>query len=92
MPPLSLGKMSASKNNLDQEYRFYLDQRAELLKKYEGRYVVIMGEKVIGDYATNADAFFETARVHEPGTFLIQLCSSEMEANTQTFHSRVAFN
>lgn len=74
---------------LDKEFKYYIDHQDELVKKYNGRIVVIIGESVIGDYATNREAYYETSKTHPVGTFLMQLCTPGKEAYTVTFHSRV---
>lgn len=76
---------------LDQEFQFYLDHQNELVKKYNGKYLVIKGESVIGEYNSQEEALTETQKTHELGSFLIQLCKEGTEAYTQIFHSRVAF-
>ncbi|PGH37671.1 MAG: hypothetical protein CRN43_19770, partial [Candidatus Nephrothrix sp. EaCA] len=58
-----------------------------LVEKYNGKYLVIKGEKVIGIYDTAVDAYFETEKIHALGTFLIQLCEPGENAYTQTFRS-----
>ena len=35
--------------NLDKEFDFYLEHQKELLKKYNGRFIVIKNAKVIGE-------------------------------------------
>jgi len=74
---------------LDKEFKYFLDHQEELLRKYEGRFVVIKNEKVIGDFGSEMEAYTETKKNHEVGTFLIQHCISGTAAYTQTFHSRV---
>lgn len=76
---------------LDKEYNYYLQNQDELAKVYQDRYIVIKGEKVIGDYESLADAYQNTKIEHELGTFLIQLCESTKSTHKQTFHSRVVF-
>lgn len=76
---------------LEKEFQFYLNHQNELVKKYKGKFIVIIGEDVIGAYDKQDDAFFETVKTHEPGSFLIQLCEAGTEAYTEIFHSRVAF-
>jgi hypothetical protein len=76
---------------LDKEFQYYLDSQNELVKKYNGRFIVIIGKEVIGDYESYEQALFETMKQHELGTFLIQECTEGEEAYTQTFHSRVVF-
>lgn len=77
---------------LEQEFKYYLDNQEELVKKYDNKFLVIKDSKVIGSYDTKDDAYFETKKVHELGTFLIQFCSPGNMAYTQTFYSlNVAF-
>jgi hypothetical protein len=76
---------------LKKEFYYYLKNQNDLVKKYNGKYVVIVGESVVGAYNTNAQALIETKKNHALGTFLIQKCTPGKEAYTQTFHSRVAF-
>ncbi len=77
--------------NLKNEFNYFLKNQEELVKKYNGKYIVIKEEKVIGDYETEADAYIETSKMHKVGTFLIQYCVPGEDSYTQTFHSRVAF-
>ena len=60
-------------------------------KKYENRFLVIIGEGVVGDYDSFEQAYFQSKEKYEAGTFLIQECTEGEEAYTQTFHSRVYF-
>lgn len=76
---------------LEQEFQYYLSHQSELIEKYNGRFIVIVGESVIGDYTSEASAFFETEKTNEVGTFLIQYCEPGEGAYTQVFHSRVSF-
>jgi hypothetical protein len=74
---------------LESEFKYYLDHQDELVQRYNGRVVVIKDLRVIGDYPDVASAVFETQKVHELGTFLVQTVTPGTEAYTQTFHSRV---
>jgi hypothetical protein len=76
---------------LDKEFKYYREQQNELLKKYNNRFVVIVGTEVVGAYDTFEEALFKTAKNYAPGTFLIQECTEGEDAYTQTFHSRVYF-
>lgn len=76
---------------LEKEFKYYLDNQDELLKKFSGRVIVIIGEKVIGDYANEVEAYTETIKKHKVGTFLLQLCVPGKDSYTQTFHSRAIF-
>jgi hypothetical protein len=76
---------------LDKEFKYFLDHQDELVRKYNGRFIVISGEEVIGDYSSEAEAYLETAKIRKPGTFLIQRCLPGKTAYKQTFNSRVVF-
>lgn len=76
---------------LSNEFNYYLSHQDELVKKYNGKYIVIIGEDVIGIYDSDVEALRETEKSHELGTFLIQKCTPGKEDYTQIFHSRVAF-
>lgn len=73
------------------EFDYYLAHQDELVKKYNGKYVVIKDQKVIGDYDDQAKAVLETQREHELGTFLVQKVEPGNNAYSQTFRSRVQF-
>lgn len=79
----------SAENSLKREFEFYLENRSELLKKYEGKFIVINDEKVFGVYDTEFEAYQEAQKVHPLGTFLIQQVSQGDDSITQTFHSRV---
>jgi len=74
---------------LDKEFHYYLENQDELVKKYDGRVLVIVGEQVVGDYDTYEDALFDSAKKYELGTFLIQECTEGEDAYTETFHSPI---
>jgi hypothetical protein len=75
---------------LIQEFDYYRAHQSELLKLYNGKYVVIKGEAVLGAYDNASTAILETSKTHPKGTFLVQKCTPGDEAYTATFHSRVA--
>ena len=75
---------------LEKEFQYYLDHQDELIKKYDGQYIVIVGDKVVGSYDMQRQAYDETIKEHEEGTFLIQYCSPGEESYSHVFHSRVS--
>ena len=77
---------------LKEEFEYYLEHQDELLQKYNNRYIVIVGSKVVGDYASNEEALIEAKKTYKLGDFLIQKCTDGDSAYTYTFHSRVRFN
>lgn len=76
---------------LEQEFNYYLDHQDELVKKYNGKYVVIKDLEVIGAYDTELEAIEKSLENHEIGTFLVQLCKPGEDSYTHTYHSRVMF-
>ena len=74
---------------LQKELEYFKTHQAELVKKYEGKFLVIKNQEIQGVYDTEMDAYTDTKKELELGTFLIQKCESGPESYTQTFHSRV---
>ena len=73
---------------LDKEFNYYLTHQNELLKDYNNRYLVIVGEKVVDSFDTLEETLEQTAKKYKLGTFLIQECTEGDAAYTRTFHSR----
>lgn len=78
-------------NLLENEFKFYLENQASILAEYSGKFVVIVGNKVVGAFDSMAEAYYDSAKKYEPGSFLIQKCTEGEEAYTQSFTSRVIF-
>lgn len=76
---------------LAKEFQYYIDHQDELVRKYNGKYIVIKGTAVLGAYDNELEAVTQTSKDHELGTFLVQKCAPGSENYTQTFHSRVSF-
>lgn len=76
---------------LEDDFKYYLAHQAELVEQYEGKYLIIKDQKIIGVYDTQSDAYNSTKKEHEVGTFLIQLCDSGVDSYTHNYHSRVTF-
>lgn len=76
---------------LKREFDWYVANQAELVTKYDGKFVVVKDAKVIGAYDDQAAAVYETSKKHELGTFLVQKVEPGSGSYTQTFHSRVTF-
>jgi len=79
------------KEKLQEEFNFYVTNQDELLKKYNGKYLVIIGKEVLGAFDTFEIAYSEASQKHKPGSFLIQFCSPGSEDYSYTFYSNVAF-
>ncbi len=76
---------------LEKEFNYYIENQKELVKKYNGKYIVIKNDKVIGVFNNELDAIEETSKTEELGTFLIQKCEPGVESYTQIYNSRVTF-
>ena len=76
---------------LEKEFKYYIDNQAKLVEKYNGKYIVIVGNHVVGTYDTEIQAYIKSAKKYTLGTFLIQLCKPGKDNYTQAFHSRVIF-
>ena len=77
---------------LNQEFKYYLDNQKELVLKYNNKFLVIVGDKIIGAYKTNIEAYNSAKQTYEPGTFLVQKCTEGVSDYTSTFYSRVSFS
>ena len=74
---------------LKTEFQFYINNQEELVEKYDGKFIVINGEEVLGDYDNEDTAIIETLKEHKPGTFMVHEVGPGEENYTQTFRSRV---
>lgn len=82
------GQMS----DLKLEFQYYLDHQSDLVKKYDGKFLVIKDREVKGAYASKAEAYFEGEKQFDLGTFLIQYCSPGNMSFTQSYYTQnVAF-
>ena len=77
---------------LQPEFEFYLSNQDELVEEYDGKYIVIKNESVLGAYDDELTAISETQKAHELGTFLVQKVSTGDAEYSQTFHSRAVFS
>lgn len=77
--------------DLRQDYKFFLDNKKELVEKFAGMYILISNREVVKAFADENDAYYYGVENKGAGNFIVQLCTKDEEAYTQTFHSRVAF-
>ncbi len=77
-------------SKLKREFEYYLEHQDELVKDYDGKFVVIKDLHVIGSFDSALEAVEKTSEQHERGTFLVQKCTAGPASYTQTYHSRVA--
>ena len=76
---------------LEKEFKYYLEHQGELVKKYNGKFIVIKDCEVIGVFDSELEAVEKTAEKYELGTFLVQKCEPGAESYTHTYNSRVLF-
>jgi hypothetical protein len=56
----------------EQEKAFCEAHKDMLREQYPGKYLVIVGDRVIGAYDEAGDAYREAIKTYEPGQFMIQ--------------------
>ena len=71
----------------EKELAFFIANQNELVRKYEGKVLVICGDDVAGAYDSALQAYLEAQKQFEPGTFMLQPCKPGSEAYTVTIHS-----
>lgn len=75
---------------LQKEYAYYQSHKKELNEKYPAKFIGIVGEEVVGVYASELEAYEKLKSNYAVGTFLIQECLPGSN-HIQRYHSRVAF-
>ena len=63
-----------------------LQGKDELTKKYKGRFVVIVGDAIVGDYPSRQEAIQDALKYRRFGEFLVQEVSENEEIHR--FNSR----
>ena len=71
------------------ESKFYNEHKEEYRKKYLGKHIVIHGSELKGVYDNDWDAFEESIKTMEAGTFMIKIVTATDEEGRQRFMSRV---
>jgi hypothetical protein len=56
---------------LEKEFQFYEANKTAIREKYLGKQVVIVGDRIIASYDDMDEAYQETVKAYEPGTFMI---------------------
>jgi hypothetical protein len=75
-------------DDLKTDYEYFVKNKDKFLNEYPNKFIVIKNKQVIGVYEDQVEAFTETTKEHEPGTFIVQLCSAGFD-DVQVFRSRV---
>ncbi len=74
---------------LDTEFQFYLSHQDKLVKKYNGKHIVIVGTNVVGAYDSHLDAVLKSRESYKPGNFLVQKCTPGEESYTLHFRNQL---
>ena len=61
---------------LSAEFKWFKENQESLLSKYEGKILAIKDLEIIGVYTSFGEAYIASAKMHVPGSFLLQKCSS----------------
>ena len=78
-------------NDLKRAFEFYLANQDRMVEQYDGKFIVIKDDEVLGAYDGELEAVTETQKVHPLGVFLVQKVSAGEADYTAKFHSRVSF-
>ena len=73
----------------EKDFRYYLSHQNELVGQYDGKYIVLVDNKVVGSYEDYADAVYSSLEKYQPGTFMVQLCTPGESAYTARYYNRV---
>jgi hypothetical protein len=76
---------------LEKELQFFIDNQERLVKEHRGKTLVIRGEEVVGVYDSPLEAYLDSMKKYEPGTFMIQPCAEGTDAYTVTITSHELF-
>lgn len=79
--------LKEAKEMCDSNYNFFTSNIDNLCQAHENKYVVIKNQGVIGVYDSFKEAYTETIKKEELGTFLIQLCSKDEAKTVNCFYS-----
>jgi hypothetical protein len=69
--------MPEKRKPLEREFEYFRTHQSEFSEKHANQFVVIVGEKTIGFFNTIAEAITNARKTYLPGTFFVELCSSD---------------
>lgn len=72
----------------EKELQYFVNNQEKFVKKHQNKFLVIMDNKIIGVYNTPLEAYLETKKSYEPGTFMIQRCVPGPQAYTITISTQ----
>ncbi len=68
-------------------FQYYLDNQSDLVKKYNGKYVVITKDCKVEAYDNEDEAYFQSEQKYGLGNFLLQLCTPGDSAYTLYYNT-----
>lgn len=74
-----------------EELEFFIVNQEQLVSQFPGKTLVIKDKRVIGIYNNPLEAYVETLKVYELGTFMIQPCEEGPGAYTVTISTQEVF-
>ena len=72
-----------------EELEFFIANQENLVRDYQGKFVAIKGQKILGVYSDAISAYTETQKDYPAGTFMIQPCEPGPTAYTVIITSSV---
>ena len=79
--------MKKNKGILKNELAFFRKEQARFVKDHYGKLVVIVGDKVLGFYDSDLEAYLDTKKKELSKPFLIRKCVPPEEEPTFTLHT-----
>lgn len=70
--------------DMAKNFDFYIEHQPELVKKYNGEYIVIVNQAVVGHFKTIEEAFNDASKKYHPGEFLLHQVGEGVENYTTT--------
>ncbi len=74
----------------EQELQYFIDNQAELVRRFNDKTLVIRQQAVVGVYDTPFEAYLDAISKYEPGSFMIQKCEPGEDAYTATLSPALA--
>jgi hypothetical protein len=71
------------KRNLD----WYIANQKELSAKYNGKILLIVDQKLVGDFGSMDEAYATALKTYQLGSFTLQPCSPDSDSYTLTLYN-----
>ena len=75
----------------DLDFEWFLENYETLFKQYGDSYLVIKDKTVLGSFKTYADGVQKALANEEIGTFIVQMCSANKTAATNSFVASINY-